>query len=110
PCPSLIVRLTSRPPRPTLSPYTTLFRSERLGGTSHVHVDAGAHRITAVVTGESLPDVGEEITLGFLPDRVHLFAHVGERFTSDEDRKSTRLNSSHQIISYAACCLQTKNA
>src|SRR5258708_14616693 len=69
-----------RPPRSTLFPYTTLFRSTpwRLGETPRLTVFAGA---TAV---------------------VHL-AHDWTR-----DRKSTRLNSSHQIISYAVFCLKKK--
>src|SRR5258708_13635247 len=65
-----------RPPRSTLFPYTTLFRSQ----------------------------VVEEDFLVFI-------RHVGDlRFDRrrDRDRKSTRLNSSHQIISYAVFCLKKK--
>src|SRR5258708_23056826 len=71
-----------RPPRSTLFPYTTLFRSQvdRLGD---VRVEAGLTRAAPVFL---LPPAG----LG------------------DEDRKSTRLNSSHQIISYAVFCLKKK--
>src|SRR5438552_14059886 len=73
-----------RPPRSTLFPYTTLFRS--LDG--------------------SLDQVAE----GFL---VNPAAVCCKRCThgrkNDEDRKSTRLNSSHQIISYAVFCLKKKN-
>jgi ABC-type sugar transport system ATPase subunit len=50
---------------------------ERLGGTSHVHVDVGRHRFTAVVAGESLPEVGEEIAVHIPADRVHVFGPEG---------------------------------
>src|SRR5258708_30526008 len=63
-----------RPPRSTLFPYTTLFRSD--------------HHLP-----ELLPHVREAV------------GHDGHR---GQDRKSTRLNSSHQIISYAVFCLKKK--
>src|SRR5438552_8442910 len=69
-----------RPPRSTLFPYTTLFRS-RLGSESPEPLRR---------TGRCLP-YGRGIT----------YWPVG-------DRKSTRLNSSHQIISYAVFCLKKK--
>src|SRR5258708_31293495 len=69
-----------RPPRSTLFPYTTLFRSQ-----PDVVVDDAQ-----LVGWDHLPDV----VLDAL--EVHL------------DRKSTRLNSSHQIISYAVFCLKKK--
>src|SRR2546421_8347708 len=77
-----------RPPRSTLFPYTTLFRS-------HFEGDA-LPRLDA-------PDVGL-IHLGVDP-------HPGEilRDREDRDRKSTRLNSSHDQISYAVFCLKKKN-
>src|SRR5258708_39404430 len=65
-----------RPPRSTLFPYTTLFRSQAVG-------DAGHH--------------------------PHPLERHDARVDADgEDRKSTRLNSSHQIISYAVFCLKKK--
>src|SRR5260221_9314214 len=66
-----------RPPRSTLFPYTTLFRSTR--------------RLR-------LPR--------FCGDRICRRRHVERR---QEDRKSTRLNSSHTVISYAVFCLKKKN-
>src|SRR5437764_4409602 len=78
-----------RPPRSTLFPYTTLFRSglEALG-----HDLAGfEHRIDEVVAGE-LGAGGTEVGTLLL----------------GEDRKSTRLNSSHRCISYAVFCLKKK--
>jgi len=52
---------------------------ERLGGTSHVHVDVGPHRLVAAVTGDALPEVGDEISVHVPSDRVHLFAADGTR-------------------------------
>src|SRR5437763_4241143 len=70
-----------RPPRSTLFPYTTLFRS---GG----HGPAGVFERRTVATG------------GGAPWKVALLPA--------EDRKSTRLNSSHRCISYAVFCLKKK--
>src|SRR4051794_41253936 len=71
-----------RPPRSTLFPYTTLFRS----------------------LGEQGPRAGD---LGiFRPFRLFRCGDQGERCR--EDRKSTRLNSSHPSISYAVFCLKKK--
>src|SRR2546430_8924427 len=86
-----------RPPRSTLFPYTTLFRSRRRG-----------HRCLA--------DVGAVFTLGVVggnhPDRSAAGGLGGGRAKDDErhdaDRKSTRLNSSHSQISYAVFCLKKK--
>src|SRR2546430_6881173 len=78
-----------RPPRSTLFPYTTLFRSrgERLD-----------HRISkSFIEGREQEHVGRAI--GASQRRL-----VGER----GDRKSTRLNSSHSQISYAVFCLKKK--
>src|SRR5258708_37534496 len=77
-----------RPPRSTLFPYTTLFRSL-------VH-DALVMDQHAVRNGVIVAD-----------DRVHEFVDEGDNYPVP-DRKSTRLNSSHQIISYAVFCLKKK--
>src|SRR5256885_5113379 len=74
-----------RPPRSTLFPYTTLFRSLHLG---------------RVVRGEDR-DADER-------DVARCTAGGGEHRGSAEDRKSTRLNSSHLVISYAVFCLKKK--
>src|SRR3712207_8883340 len=78
-----------RPPRSTLFPYTTLFRSAELRDG-----------------GESLHGLGR------LVRRVQFgLLHVEEGVEGDEaDRKSTRLNSSHANISYAVFCLKKKRA
>src|SRR5258708_9316988 len=77
-----------RPPRSTLFPYTTLFRSTRCN--------------------QRFDCVGGE-----RPDHLRDEALTGQRCVADDrrlgiDRKSTRLNSSHQIISYAVFCLKKK--
>src|SRR5258708_20129911 len=76
-----------RPPRSTLFPYTTLFRSPRWLKLLH-----------ALTVGEDTAQ------------RAALWAGLEQAYAerSLADRKSTRLNSSHQIISYAVFCLKKK--
>src|SRR5258708_2739954 len=76
-----------RPPRSTLFPYTTLFRSEN----------------QSAVPGRA---TRRKHTRSF-PENV-LWDKLLGRSRDSEDRKSTRLNSSHQIISYAVFCLKKK--
>src|SRR2546430_10079600 len=82
-----------RPPRSTLFPYTTLFRSPRNVRGEPLAVRERDHAVLV-----SLPDRH--------PARQRLQA---EPPVGDEDRKSTRLNSSHSQISYAVFCLKKKN-
>src|SRR3712207_7184674 len=87
-----------RPPRSTLFPYTTLFRSVELGA---VLVADAAHVVETVGRlGEDLADPPERPTA----PRDGL-SDVAVRVL---DRKSTRLNSSHANISYAVFCLKKK--
>src|SRR2546427_2410048 len=95
-----------RPPRSTLFPYTTLFRSL---GDSWTEL---AQR--ALITREEARQVQRHHRL--LQDlRVRLHYAAGRREDrllfdyQDRDRKSTRLNSSHSQISYAVFCLKKKN-
>src|SRR5258708_24012878 len=84
-----------RPPRSTLFPYTTLFRS--------LYVACSDSNAAAVVdVSESRSRVEGFIPTGWYPTAVRALP-------SGTDRKSTRLNSSHQIISYAVFCLKKKN-
>src|SRR5256885_2496462 len=76
-----------RPPRSTLFPYTTLFRSPGHGAQ---HGDLGEDFLHRV------PEIA-----------VH--CHQPLRIELQVDRKSTRLNSSHLVISYAVFCLKKKN-
>src|SRR5438132_9779209 len=71
-----------RPPRSTLFPYTTLFRSQQLQ--------------VALVAGRQLRAHAER------------FRETSQRARRVRDRKSTRLNSSHTVISYAVFCLKKK--
>src|SRR3712207_8363146 len=87
-----------RPPRSTLFPYTTLFRSER--GRLHTGHRQRAARRDFGVSGRRVAAPHE---LPALPVRgLH---HLPIRHL---DRKSTRLNSSHANISYAVFCLKKK--
>src|SRR5260221_2106868 len=90
-----------RPPRSTLFPYTTLFRSavQRAGGLVQqqdgrvLEHDARNRHALALATRQL--------------DAA--LAHLGERGVKlSGDRKSTRLNSSHTVISYAVFCLKKK--
>src|SRR5689334_23447489 len=83
-----------RPPRSTLFPYTTLFRSVRL------HDAASAARSLDV-------NLAAPAALCALFLRVFADAAVARRIVN-VDRKSTRLNSSHSSISYAVFCLKKK--
>src|SRR3712207_8464856 len=87
-----------RPPRSTLFPYTTLFRSndasaaaavQRLRATYDEHIQYYIHLMNPDGNGELITcETGEQV--------------------AREDRKSTRLNSSHANISYAVFCLKIK--
>src|SRR3712207_8511833 len=89
-----------RPPRSTLFPYTTLFRSIRPDGAGRTHVEAQQPASDFVVDHGHHPVGGEGHVLDGLTGRR------GEK--ADQDRKSTRLNSSHANISYAVFCLKKK--
>src|SRR2546426_9101728 len=91
-----------RPPRSTLFPYTTLFRSwgqvyvdgVLIGNTPQagVSISPGAHRLRIVRDGFQPVDLAIRLASG----------------QDLRDRKSTRLNSSHLVISYAVFCLKKK--
>src|SRR5437763_5411105 len=80
--------MVRQPPRPTLFPYTTLFRSRHLKRAIERHV---VYPLANLLATEQV--------------------HLGDLICIDwskEDRKSTRLNSSHRCISYAVFCLKKK--
>src|SRR5437762_10440745 len=83
-----------RPPRSTLFPYTTLFRSYVCWGAGIVDLDNDGHPDLFFVTGNVYPEVERK-----LPQYAN---------RTPRDRKSTRLNSSHRCISYAVFCLKKK--
>src|SRR5205807_9107741 len=88
----LFFLLLRRPPRPTLFPYTTLFRScpgwVAATGCGFCGADAGCWATAVMVTASRAKMI---------------------QFILALDRKSTRLNSSHLVISYAVFCLKKKN-
>src|SRR3712207_8675120 len=96
-----------RPPRSTLFPYTTLFRSGEQTGRRLIEVvllrelrkQRRQRRVEHRVDEDNTADEGEQATHGSARYRAH-----GSR----RDRKSTRLNSSHANISYAVFCLKQK--
>src|SRR5258707_9251402 len=91
-----------RPPRSTLFPYTTLFRSKNVRAFRNLQEREGNDRprVSAWLTG--LKD-----TIAELPAFVKVAAEIGVKEVY-LDRKSTRLNSSHANISYAVFCLKKK--
>src|SRR3712207_8194593 len=91
-----------RPPRSTLFPYTTLFRSFLTGGTGgDVLVGGAGDDSLAGGAGADRLDGGDGAD--------GLAGHFGpDRSDDDGDWKSTRLNSSHANISYAVFCLKKK--
>src|SRR3712207_7646527 len=89
-----------RPPRSTLFPYTTLFRSRRAQQPRPDPLRSGEAR-GSHGSAESVHDCGRRSEEG-------LCADVVGRTESRTDRKSTRLNSSHANISYAVFCLKKK--
>src|SRR3712207_7767342 len=99
-----------RPPRSTLFPYTTLFRSLRVEanaeGSGENHVACARARFLLRETREGCEHVAAHLALGVAPA-----GYVAQRDGQQHqiaDRKSTRLNSSHANISYAVFCLKKK--
>src|SRR5256885_7044515 len=91
-----------RPPRSTLFPYTTLFRSELpeirrvmpvIGDPITVRYGKADKQIYVFAASEEMP-------------LVHHWKLAQGRYYTEADRKSTRLNSSHLVISYAVFCLK----
>src|SRR3712207_7565806 len=89
-----------RPPRSTLFPYTTLFRSEARGGKT-ICMHAGRTPADTSQTTGSLVSYLD-------PEHPMHFATGTAAPCTSLDRKSTRLNSSHANISYAVFCLKKK--
>src|SRR5256885_4148392 len=96
-----------RPPRSTLFPYTTLFRS-----VAYRAVGRDVRQAHGVIARRKPRERDDAVRA----DRLRLGAIHGNRIAADaagrrerhRDRKSTRLNSSHLVISYAVFCLKKK--
>src|SRR5437763_9535229 len=88
------------PPRPTLFPYTTLFRSvrPRSSAVAKPPVRKPKKKVCVFCTDKSAPSIDYKDTTMLRKTQTFL------------DRKSTRLNSSHRCISYAVFCLKKKNS
>src|SRR3712207_8605355 len=95
-----------RPPRSTLFPYTTLFRSVGLAVGGGMFLATGSATVLAL----ALLVLAKPLKAKMFPNRkeARRVRLVVERGTP-LDRKSTRLNSSHANISYAVFCLKKKN-
>src|SRR5437879_8760497 len=100
--------MSQRPPRSTLFPYTTLFRSIMVDESSGLaRYDLSAARFGAAHATAASTDVFRWISyLGTTP--VAAVVVVAVTALMWKDRKSTRLNSSHRCISYAVFCLKKK--
>src|SRR5690242_21469678 len=88
--------MTRRPPRSTLFPYTTLFRSQDIAQAKSLLKKAGQENLKVQLVTSAVA-TGTVAMATVLNLEVLL------------DRKSTRLNSSHMSISYAVFCLKKKN-
>src|SRR3712207_8525178 len=89
-----------RPPRSTLFPYTTLFRS--LAGNAVGHVGLAQHAEARAPRGVQ-PSVSADLVAAVPQEQEAAVVQPLQ-----QDRKSTRLNSSHANISYAVFCLKKK--
>src|SRR2546429_6715501 len=99
----VVFLMIRRPPRSTLFPYTTLFRSTN-APFRLVAREGGAGRLTSEeIDARALvrDNAGTVALTAYLPEERPLAMQL--------DRKSTRLNSSHGYISYAVFCLNKKN-
>src|SRR5207244_12975458 len=105
----LLLQLTHQHPRSTLFPYTTLFRSV-IYDLSNLYIQRGGrHHMPTIITSirldTRLADEAAKI-LGVKSRTEAIHVALKEIVALKRDRKSTRLNSSHQIISYAVFCLK----
>src|SRR3712207_7142553 len=90
-----------RPPRSTLFPYTTLFRSDQRAHAGDIAEQPAEGDLAERALPERPGPVLLELGAGGFDERAIVHAR--------RDRKSTRLNSSHANISYAVFCLKKKN-
>src|SRR3712207_8459078 len=92
--------MVRRPPRSTLFPYTTLFRSKHSVIFSGVKIGKNSKIVDSIIMADT--EIGDNVIIqkAIVANDVKVL---------DKDRKSTRLNSSHANISYAVFCLKKKN-
>src|SRR5256885_10061223 len=99
-----------RPPRSTLFPYTTLFRSRPHARQLIVPGRGEQPAVAGEGQGADVADVAAELPhrlagLGVVKEELRLAQFLVGQGQERRDRKSTRLNSSHLVISYAGLCL-----
>src|SRR5207247_10098851 len=101
--------LNMRPPPSTPFPYTTLFRSDILRKGMKQRKITNVELVQGTESDPKLP--ANTVDLILMVDVYHEFSHPWEMTVGAKtrDRKSTRLNSSHEWISYAVFCLKKKN-
>src|SRR5438034_6333879 len=98
--------MTRPPPRSTLFPYTTLFRSPLFAcGTTNPIAGQRGRAPPSAARHNSMTSLRLNLAVRGTPV-AHVFADL--RTHEQRDRKSTRLNSSHTVISYAVFCLKKK--
>src|SRR3712207_8248473 len=93
-----------RPPRSPLFPYTTLFRSDQLARVDVLGLLRDPAALSADASATDVEDLDRDLERVLLESDDVRVGPVPE----DQDRKSTRLNSSHANISYAVFCLKKK--
>src|SRR3712207_9003511 len=94
-----------RPPRSTLFPYTTLFRSAVEGVSA---LEPEVEKLADGALSAKTDEFRERLRAGETLDDILPEAFAMVREAARRDRKSTRLNSSHANISYAVFCLKKK--
>src|SRR5256885_1485942 len=99
---SFFFLMIRRPPRSTLFPYTTLFRSPKRSGRAAAHAGQGRAPRPAARVAQTAPGSP------WVPSSTTSPAKRAWTRARALDRKSTRLNSSHLVISYAVFCLKNK--
>src|SRR5690606_42135550 len=97
---------TPRPPRPPLFPYTTLFRSRKIGNRNHARARVTLGRAKGVELLQI--EIADACFLLQLAQGGGVKVFLQAYKAAGQDRKSTRLNSSHVKISYAVFCLKKK--
>src|SRR5256885_7278942 len=96
-----------RPPRSTLFPYTTLFRSNMITLFHYSYIDSNYKRVTTRKEKQHY-EIEKQFKEAEEYRKANYSSAENNQFITHPDRKSTRLNSSHLVISYAVFCLKNK--
>src|SRR5947207_10735058 len=99
--------MTGLPPTATLFPYTTLFRSSGVATFSNLSINKTGTGYTLAASDGSLTGTTSS-AFNITPATADHLAFGTQPTNTVADRKSTRLNSSHTVISYAGFCLKKK--